>query len=231
MHHSPGSVGNMGSTANDNLIGTWVTGWVGARGYESRQEGRVHAALRHDTSGDWEYIIHEPSSEELVAVGETLNKHPARRLTAVTGDSQSMGDAARAAGLSVVASDEALMVADMTGQDVESPLPAEGFTIETERDGKHSYVSIHLESDPEVVAASGHVAVVEEFAVFDRIITAPDFRRKGLGSLVMRSLVSLALEHDVEEGLLVASVDGQALYQFLGWTPIGTIVQLEGKRD
>lgn len=170
----------MGSTANDNLIGTWVTGWVGARGYESRQEGRVHAALRHDTSGDWEYIIHEPSSEELVAVGETLNKHPARRLTAVTGDSESVSEAARAAGLSVVAADEALMVVDMNGQDVESPLPFEGFTIEIERDGKHSYVSVHLEDDPEVVAASGHVAVVEEFAVFDRIITAPDLDRKSV---------------------------------------------------
>lgn len=221
----------MGSTANDNLIGTWVTGWVGARGYESRQEGRVHAALRHDTSGDWEYIIHEPSSEELVAVGETLNKHPARRMTAVTGDAHGVSEAAMAAGLNVVAAEEALMVADMSGQDVESPRPAEGFTIETERDGKHSYVSIHLEDDPEVVAASGHVAVVDEFAVFDRIITAPEFRRRGLGSLVMRALVALALEHDVEEGLLVASVDGQALYQYLGWTPIGSIVTLEGKKD
>lgn len=221
----------MGSTATDKLIGVWVTGWVGARGYESRTEGRVHAALRHDTSGDWEYIIHEPTPEELVAVSETLNKHPARRLTIVTADSLSVTEAAAPAGLGVVSSDEALMVANMAGQDVESPRPAEGFTIEIERDGKHSYVSIHLEEDPDVVAASGHVAVVDEYAVFDRIITANDFRRRGLGSLVMRALVALALEHEVEEGLLVASTDGQALYHYLGWTPIGSIVTLEGKKD
>jgi GNAT superfamily N-acetyltransferase len=220
----------MESTASDKLIGIWVTGWAGARGYESRHEGRVHAALRHDTSGDWEYVIHEPSAEELVAVGETLNKYPARRLTAVTADSHAMGEAASAAGLAVVASEEALMVADMSAQDVEDPRAPEGFTIETERDGNHSYVSIHLEDDPEVVVASGHVAVVDDHAVFDRIITATDYRRRGMGSLVMRALVALALEHNVDEGLLVASIDGQALYQYLGWTPLGTVMLLEGAR-
>jgi GNAT superfamily N-acetyltransferase len=221
----------MGSSASDELIGTWVTGWAGARGYECRHEGRVHAALRHDTTGDWEYVIYEPSSEELVAVGETLGKHPARRLTAFAGDSQALAEAAVLAGLSVVVAEEALMVADMDGQDVEEPRAPEGFTIETQRDNGHAYVSIHTEEDSEVVAASGHVSVVGDYAIFDRIITAPEFRRRGLGSLVMRALVALAMEHEVDEGLLIASLDGQALYRYLGWTPLGTVVTLEGKRS
>ncbi|UXN33193.1 hypothetical protein [Glutamicibacter sp. M10] len=62
----------MASNASDELIGTWVTGWAGARGYETRNEGRVHAALRHDTTEDWEYVIYGPSKEELAAVAETL---------------------------------------------------------------------------------------------------------------------------------------------------------------
>jgi GNAT superfamily N-acetyltransferase len=219
----------MDFSASDELIGTWVTGWAGARGYESRHEGRVHAALRHDTTGDWEYVIFEPSSEELAAVGSTLTKHPTRRLTAFSSDSQALADAAAAAGLLTVAAEDALMIVDMDGQDVEDPRPLDGFTIETERDGKHSYVSIHLEDDPSVVAASGHVSVVGDFAIFDRIITSPDFRRRGLGSLVMRALVALALEHDIEHGLLVASIDGQALYRYLGWTPLGTVMTFEAK--
>ncbi|MGJ9402969.1 GNAT family N-acetyltransferase [Arthrobacter sp. KK5.5] len=221
----------MGSSASDELIGNWVTGWAGARGYECRHEGRVHAALRHDTTGDWEYVIYEPTSEELVAVGETLGKHPARRLTAFAEDSQALADAAVAAGLSVVFAEEALMVAEMDGQDVEDPRAPEGFTIDVQRDAKHAFVSVHTEDDPDVVAASGHVSVVGDYAVFDRIVTATEFRRRGLGSLVMRALVAAALEHEVDEGLLIASIDGQALYQYLGWTPLGTVVTLEGKRS
>lgn len=116
----------MGSSASDELIGTWVSGWAGARGYESRHEGRVHAALRHDTSGDWEYVIYEPSSEELVAVADTLLKHPARRLTAFADDTASLIEAARTAGLSVVDANEVLMVTDMAGHDVENRVRPKG---------------------------------------------------------------------------------------------------------
>lgn len=220
----------MGSTASDELIGTWVTGWAGARGYESRHEGRVHAALRHDTSGDWEYVIYEPSNEELVAVAETLHKHPKRRLTAFASETASLEEAAQAAGLSVVNDAEVLMVTDMSGHDVEEPRPTDGFAFQIERDNTHAYVSIHPVDNPDVVAASGHVSAVNGYAIFDRIITAPDFRRQGLGSLTMRALVSLALEHDVEEGLLIASLDGQQLYQYLGWTNLGNVVLFEGKQ-
>ncbi|MDO5743848.1 MAG: GNAT family N-acetyltransferase [Micrococcaceae bacterium] len=221
----------MGSTASDELIGTWVSGWAGARGYESRHEGRVHAALRHDTSGDWEYVIYEPSNDELVAVAETLHKHPKRRLTAFASETTTLIDAALAAGLKVVNADEILMVTDMSGHDVEEPRPADGFAFQIERDQTHAYVSIHPVDEPEVVAASGHVSAVNGFAIFDRIITAPDFRRQGLGSLTMRALVSLALEHDVEEGLLIASNDGQQLYKSLGWTDLGNVVLFEGKQE
>ncbi|GAA3674777.1 hypothetical protein GCM10023081_11490 [Arthrobacter ginkgonis] len=221
----------MGSTASDELIGSWVTGWAGARGYESRHEGRVHAALRHDTTGDWEYVIYEPTSEELVAVAQTLAKHPSRRLTVFAADLPGVIAAGEAAGLSVLEADEALMVADMDGQDVEDPLPMDGFSIKSLRHGRHSYVSVHPDEDPRAVAASGHVSVVEGYAVFDRIITAPGYRRRGLGSLVMRALAALALEHEVDEGLLIASLDGQALYSYLGWTPLGKVVLFEAKRS
>jgi len=49
--------------------------------------------------------------------------------------------------------------------------------------------------------------------------------------MVMRALAALALEHEVDEGLLIASVDGQALYSYLGWTPLGKVVLFEAKRS
>ena len=115
------------------------------------------------------------------------------------------------------------MVTELAVHDVEVPLPADGFVFQIERDGTHAYVSLHPEDNQEVVAASGHVSAVDGFAIFDRIITGPDFRRRGLGTLIMRAL-SLAQEHDVEEGLLIASVDGQELYASLGWTSLGKVV-------
>lgn len=214
----------MASNASDELIGTWVDGWAGVRGYEIRHEGRVHAALRHDTTGDWEYVIYEPSKEELAAVAETLKKHPKRRLTAFNDSVDDLLNTANEVGLQVSADDEVLMVTELAVHDVEVPLPADGFVFQIERDGTHAYVSLHPEDNQEVVAASGHVSAVDGFAIFDRIITGPDFRRRGLGTLIMRALASLAQEHDVEEGLLIASVDGQELYASLGWTLLGKVV-------
>ncbi|MHC6177443.1 GNAT family N-acetyltransferase [Glutamicibacter endophyticus] len=213
----------MASQASDELIGTWVNGWAGARGYETRHEGRVHAALRHDTTDDWEYVIFEPTNEELAAVAETLKKHPDRRLTAFNHTPGSLLSTATEVGLQTVSDDEALMVTDMTVHDVEVPLPPDGFVFQIERDGTHAYVSLHPEENQEIVAASGHVSAVEGYAIFDRIITGPDFRRRGLGTLVMRALASLAQEHFVDEGLLIASYDGQQLYASLGWTSLGQV--------
>jgi ribosomal protein S18 acetylase RimI-like enzyme len=58
-------------------------------------------------------------------------------------------------------------------------------------------------------------------------VTAPEFRRRGLGSLVTRYLASIAAESDADSGLLVASSDGYELYKYLGWTLLGTMAVLE----
>lgn len=218
----------MANSANDELIGTWVTGWSGARGYDNRHDGRVHASLRHDTTGDWEYVVHEPTNEELVAIAETLIKHPNRRLVAFTDNTSELVKAARTAGMSVVAQDEVIMSTAMAGHDVEDPRPAEGFEWQIERDGQHAWVSLHPENDHDVVAASGHVSVVGDVAVFDRIITDPDYRRRGFASLVMRALAAIALEGEVVDGLLVATQDGQELYKYLGWKTLGSAIVFEG---
>ena len=217
----------MASNASEKLIGTWVEGWAGARGYETRSEGRVYAALRHDTTEDWEYIIYSPSKEELAAVSETLKKHPNRRLTAFDDEVDTLVVAASEVGLKVSADDEVLMVTELAAHDVEVPPAPDGFVFQIERDGTHAYVSLHPEDNQDIVAASGHVSAVEGYAIFDRIITGADFRRRGLGTLIMRALASLAQEHFVDEGLLIASVDGQKLYASLGWTSLGKVVNFK----
>ena len=46
------------------LLEVWVAGWAGCRGYRTSTEGRFPAALRADTSGDWEFFASEPADDE-----------------------------------------------------------------------------------------------------------------------------------------------------------------------
>jgi GNAT superfamily N-acetyltransferase len=66
------------------------------------------------------------------------------------------------------------------------------------------------------LAASGYAAETSEAFVFDRIVTAPAHRRRGLGAGVMAALRAMRSRHDVPE-LLVATEEGRCLYQRLGW--------------
>ncbi|KZX22826.1 GNAT family N-acetyltransferase [Rathayibacter tanaceti] len=68
-----------------------------------------------------------------------------------------------------------------------------------------------------VLAARGQVGVSGSDAVLDRIETGAEFRRRGLGGLVVGALTSWAGGEGARTGLLLASADGHALYRSLGW--------------
>ncbi len=67
------------------------------------------------------------------------------------------------------------------------------------------------------IAASGHVAMGERLAIYDRIVTEPAHQRRGLGRALMHALQALARAHGRHEGVLVATDQGRALYESLGW--------------
>lgn len=67
------------------------------------------------------------------------------------------------------------------------------------------------------LAANGSCALVDGAGVFDQILTQEAHRRRGLGTLVMNSLTQRALERGARRGTLIATPDGRALYQALGW--------------
>ncbi|VXB77322.1 GNAT family N-acetyltransferase [Citricoccus sp. K5] len=218
----------MTSALNDALVSTWVTGWSRCRNYDVQHDGVVHASLRSGVQAgdgqDWEYVLAHPDETALKAVSTEVQNHPGRLLT-VVGPPPTVPAGVP---LKALSTGEKLMVVNMGGQDVEAPIVPEEFEATVERkDPDWFLVTItSTEEHPQgegAVAARGRVAAVDGYAVFDRIWTSPEFRRQGLGSLVMRYLASLALEHDVEEGLLVASADGQALYGHLGWTELADV--------
>ncbi|RNF86258.1 hypothetical protein EER27_02205 [Lysobacter psychrotolerans] len=66
------------------------------------------------------------------------------------------------------------------------------------------------------LAASGYTAETADVCIYDRIETAQDHRRKGLGVAVMIAL-GAARRTLASPQLLVATEDGRNLYANLGW--------------
>ncbi|MGU3375575.1 GNAT family N-acetyltransferase [Chryseobacterium sp. M5A1_1a] len=66
-------------------------------------------------------------------------------------------------------------------------------------------------------AAIGHIVLLDDLAVYDRIVTEEKHRRKGLGSFVMKELEKIAISKRVFNNFLVATEEGTFLYETLGW--------------
>ncbi len=100
-----------------------------------------------------------------------------------------------------------------TGRWESSVMPA-GYRLEVEQVAVVTRMEIRS-SDGEL-AASGFAAETAEPFVYDRIVTAPGHRRRGLGRAMMTALQETRSNPEIP-GLLVATQDGRALYRTLGW--------------
>jgi GNAT superfamily N-acetyltransferase len=89
------------------------------------------------------------------------------------------------------------------------------YRVDVSRSGPVTAVRIVTGDDE--LAASGFAAEAEGMFVYDRIVTEPAHRRRGLGILVMTTL-GAARRHAASKQVLVATEDGKALYSALGWT-------------
>jgi GNAT superfamily N-acetyltransferase len=212
-----------------HLVEIWVAGWAGCRGYEISREGRFPAVLRADTTREWEYFAHDPSDPEFAQLAARTAEVPARVLTIFTNDVDRYTSLAQRSGLNVTSASQTMMIVDMETQDSEDPwLSDDELKLAVSRtDGVHHAVV----RAGEELAASGRVFVVDGTAIFDKIVTEPGFQRRGLGSFIMRALAAQAFEHDVETGLLLASLDGQKLYSHLGWSTVCRVLMLSASDE
>jgi GNAT superfamily N-acetyltransferase len=78
-----------------------------------------------------------------------------------------------------------------------------------------------LVSSGDAPAARGQVAVASGVAVFDKIETEPEHRRRGLGRVVMQRLGEAA---GTDSSVLLASEAGRGLYTSLGWRVVSDVV-------
>jgi GNAT superfamily N-acetyltransferase len=106
----------------------------------------------------------------------------------------------------------------MTGdQAMGAPGPlAEGFRLAIDRDQGVTFARLMAADGEE--AARGRMVVLDGRIIFDRIATAPEHRRRGLATWLLRRLEVDGREQGGRDGVLVATDEGRALYATLGWT-------------
>lgn len=101
------------------------------------------------------------------------------------------------------------------------PRLAAGYVVDTETaDGVTHVRVLTADGSP---AARGQVAVTGPTCVFDQIATEPDHQRRGLGTTVMATLSTTALDQGATTGILGATIQGRALYESLGWRVDGPL--------
>lgn len=100
--------------------------------------------------------------------------------------------------------------------DAQVELPP-GFRLE--RMGSGACGSVTIRAPDDSLAASGYCGWTETHFCFDRIITQPEWQRRGLGRAVMRALGQVAAAQ-ARTWILIATDAGRALYLTLGWRDI-----------
>lgn len=90
-----------------------------------------------------------------------------------------------------------------------------GYHPEYEKYNSTTLIKIIAENGE--TASSGRIVLMDDLAVYDRIITGEKHQRKGLGSFLMLELEKIALAKEISDHFLVATEQGKALYESLGW--------------
>ncbi|MCX5211221.1 GNAT family N-acetyltransferase [Kitasatospora sp. NBC_00240] len=106
-----------------------------------------------------------------------------------------------------------LMAADLRPAPVHAP---DGYTLSS--DTAQGVTRVRILAPDGSLAARGQIAPTGASAVVDQVETEPAHQRRGLGTVVMRSLGNTALDQGAGTGILGATIEGRALYESLGWT-------------
>lgn len=94
-----------------------------------------------------------------------------------------------------------------------------GYRMEIEEDV--GVINARIWSADGELAASGYSVETMDVFIHDRIVTTPAHRRWGLGHALMAAL-GAAKRSMSSPSVLVATADGKALYEKLGWTVVSS---------
>ena len=100
------------------------------------------------------------------------------------------------------------------GTDGEPSGAAPGYRLEVQ--DRNGVFAARIHAQDGAIAASGYAVEHGECFVFDRIATHVAHRRRGLGRAIMSALGGMQRSR-LANRVLVATEDGRALYEALGW--------------
>jgi len=203
----------------------WAFGYCAARGYARPVAAAVPPALWFD--------VGKPDQTGRFILGDASGEAAAAAFAAVDAPHVYVDIAApRDAILPYIPShwrprDAMWLMA--AGTDMPAARPTPDFAIEIDESAdRFEAVARHADGE---LAARGVLGIHGTVAVYDQIVTEPQFGRRGLGSAVMAELGRLAVRRGVTDRLLVATADGKALYERLGWTLRSDIVSVISPPD
>ncbi|UEQ77619.1 GNAT family N-acetyltransferase [Chryseobacterium arthrosphaerae] len=93
---------------------------------------------------------------------------------------------------------------------------ADGYQVEYGQYNSTFMVKIVAENGEQ--ASIGYVALIDDLAVYDRIVTEKNHQRKGLASFLLKELEKIAVSKGFTKNFLVATEEGKLLYENLGWS-------------
>lgn len=105
-----------------------------------------------------------------------------------------------------------LMAVDLVAARVSPPTD---YRPVVDRDG--GVIRVTVQAADGSMAAKGQVGLDGTTAVVDQVSTDPAHQRRGLGTVVLRTLANESLESGALTGILGATLEGRALYEALGW--------------
>lgn len=213
----------MATTMNDHF--KWAFGYCAARGYARPVIATVPSALWFD--------VGKPDQAGRFILGNASGEAAAAAFAAIEAPHIYVDIAApRGTILPHIpprwqARDAMWLMA--AGTDILAAPPTPDFTIEVD-ESDHRFEAVARHADG-ALAARGVLGIDGTIAVYDQIVTEPQFGRRGLGSAIMAELGRQAVRRSATECLLVATTDGKALYERLGWTLRSDIVSVISPAD
>ncbi|WP_309110581.1 GNAT family N-acetyltransferase [Saccharothrix sp.] len=204
-----------------DLVRLWERGWRECRGWPTPEEagGGLHL-LQEQPHRHREIIaLHDDDTTVSTLAEEAAAATKPTWVTVPTTRPDEVTRTLQSASLTPRDTLEYLMTRPLSGHPTRTP--ADLYQVTTTRTGPLIKVEVHTDDD---WAARGQTSVVDGYTVPDKIETHPDHRRRGLGTMVMGTLITEAMADSAHTGILIASPEGQALYTSLGWTTTATVI-------